>query len=162
MPRAPRKPRNRKKKHVELTSFHIRLIRQRLEEKCVRDELTGCLIWQGPRSTQRGYGTIYNPASTHPIYTHHAVLLVNGQPKPVDPPAPNDGYRWEIHHRCKNPLCCEPEHLVGWIGNRVHAQFHAGERAALARQRRAAKAKKTPRLVPAPASGAAIAMETTA
>jgi hypothetical protein len=154
--------RNRKKKNVELTSFHIRLIRQRLDDNCVRDEVTGCLVWQGCRSTQRAYGTLFNSATGHPIYAHHARMIVNGKPKPVNPPPAGEGWRWEVHHRCKNPLCTEPSHLVGWIGNRVHAEFHAPERATLARARRAAKRKKAPRPVPAAPGAAAMALEASA
>jgi hypothetical protein len=133
--------RDRTKKHIPLSSFHIRHLRAKLEANSVRDEVTGCLIWQGAVATQGGYGITHNPSTEHPSYVHHVTLLVNGQPKPTAPPDPTQGYRWECHHECRNRLCCEPTHLSGWIGNRVHFAYHAGERAARALARRAAKKK---------------------
>jgi hypothetical protein len=133
--------RDRSKKHTPLSSFHIRHLRAKLEANTIRDEVTGCLIWQGAVATQRGYGITHNPSTEHPSYVHHVALLVNHQPKPSAPPDPADGYRWECHHACRNRLCVEPSHLSGWIGNRVHSQYHLGERAARAVARKLAKRK---------------------
>jgi hypothetical protein len=150
--------RSRKKKSTPLTQFHIRRIRRKLEENTVRNEVTGCLEWQGALATQGEYAELHNPATGHPLYGHHATLLVNDQPKPAGPPPPTDGYRWECHHLCRNRLCCEPSHLTGWIGNRVHAMYHAGERRARAAARKAAK-RKQPKPVAPPQAPAAAAVE---
>jgi hypothetical protein len=132
-------PRDRSKKHIPLSSFHIRHLRAKLEANSVRDPTTNCLLWQGAVATQGGYGITHNPATEHPSYVHHVALLVNGQPKPTAPPDPSAGYRYECHHLCRQRLCVELSHLSGWIGNKTHSAYHAGERTARTLARRAAK-----------------------
>jgi hypothetical protein len=55
--------RDRTKKNIPLSSFHIRHLRAKLEANSVRDEVTGCLILQGAVAAQGGYAELYNPAA---------------------------------------------------------------------------------------------------
>jgi hypothetical protein len=63
--------------------------------KVTKDPDTGCWIWTGNIS-DKGYGR-YAGRTVHRIVYE---ALVGG----LDP-------RKELHHRCENPPCCNPEHL---------------------------------------------------
>lgn len=76
---------------------------ERLLERVVRDEQTGCLVWTGPR-TRYGYGYIGKEGGRHAGMAHtHKVMWesVNGSVP--------DGL--ELDHLCRNRACCEPTHL---------------------------------------------------
>lgn len=78
----------------ERESDHFTRIRQR-----VLISEAGCWEWQGSRNT-KGYGQMqYNGRRT---FVHRVVFLARGIPIP-------DGMH--IDHLCRNPCCCNPDHL---------------------------------------------------
>jgi len=66
----------------------------------IRDELTGCLIWQGSVNSN-GYAT--NWTREGPRQAH--VLAYEAQHGPVTGKAPH------VDHLCRNRLCVNPAHL---------------------------------------------------
>jgi hypothetical protein len=68
--------------------------------KGLKDEQTGCLIWQGSKN-KAGYG--YYSLHTKTIYAHrHAMQIKNGGPIPKGQ---------VVMHSCDNPSCFNPSHL---------------------------------------------------
>lgn len=78
-----------------------RPVYDRIMERIVLDEKTGCWVWTG--ATQRaGYGIIGEGRrklhSTHRfMYQHTRGVVLSGEE--------------DVCHRCDNPPCCNPEHL---------------------------------------------------
>lgn len=79
---------------------------ERIVARCVRDEVTGCLVWQGPTDGkelkgQDPYGRISyrgNKIATHiGVYRAKKGRIPKGK---------------EVDHGCVNSLCCEFTHLV--------------------------------------------------
>ena len=71
----------------------------RFEEKILRvsDEEGGCWIWQGAKR-RKGYGAFWWEGST--VIAHRfAYVWIYGEPN------------CDLHHRCENGSCVNPEHL---------------------------------------------------
>jgi len=73
-----------------------------------------CWPYLGPVN-ERGYGTYQNNSKGVPAH-RFAFTLEYGAIEPGN----------EIHHKCFNPVCCNPRHLME-LTKEQHAQFH-GER----------------------------------
>jgi hypothetical protein len=72
----------------------------RLLERLIKDDSTGCLLWAGTTSKRHGYGSLYVDGRQQP--THRmAWILRNG---PI-----SDGLM--VLHRCDVRVCCNPDHL---------------------------------------------------
>lgn len=81
----------------------VRSIHERLHERLVRDEESGCLIWTGPLN-HGGYGVIGREGGRGAgMALAHVVSWVE-----VNGPVP-DGL--ELDHLCYVTACCEPSHL---------------------------------------------------
>jgi|SRR6478609_2498200 len=74
---------------------------ERIVAGCVRDEVTGCLLWQGGTDGKdEPYGRISYRGNK--IATHIGVYKAKKGKIPK-------GY--DIDHRCNRRLCCEETHL---------------------------------------------------
>lgn len=86
---------------ISLTLAELDVIRGKLLARSVRDESTGCLNWQGAK-TSRGYGSVVARKgwveSTHVL----SMFVFNGIAVPSS---------MTINHRCENKQCVEPRHL---------------------------------------------------
>ena len=78
----------------------MRVLTDKVLERIVVGE-TGCWIWQGAKN-RKGYGLIglSNPNTT--IYTHRIMYEDARGPIPEG---------MQIDHLCRNPTCCNPDHL---------------------------------------------------
>jgi hypothetical protein len=152
-----------------LTPDQIELLRKKIQQRSIV-RANGCRDWIGSRSSQMKYATIADPRRpSQPLYLHHACAEINGKHKPTTA-CPDGSHRWELHHICKNRVCMNSNHMV-WVTSRQHVALHVQDRAALVAQRKARReaakraaqqllsATKQPRPVPAPAAGAAMALE---
>jgi HNH endonuclease len=86
----------------------------RLSSKCVKDELSDCILWTGTKNN-KGYGRLTyekKQISVHRV----AYELANG-------PIANGLF---VLHSCDNPLCVNPEHLS--LGNQTENMRQASER----------------------------------
>ena len=80
------------------------------------DPLRDCWVWTGSKNT--GYGQVsIRRVSSSPILCHRLTYawLVDSIP----------GGKMDLHHRCKNPACCNPWHLV-LISHRDHTLISKG------------------------------------
>lgn len=75
-------------------------VADRLNDRLVRDEATGCLNWTGYRD-DRGYGRI--GIGERLEKPHRVAFILSGGQLTADKPL--------VCHRCDNPSCCEPSHL---------------------------------------------------
>jgi hypothetical protein len=71
-------------------------------ERCVPDELTGCLEWQGPWNN--GYGQLYVHEGDRSVrrYAHRTMWIAMHGPIP-----PNQ----RLVQTCGNSACCNVEHM---------------------------------------------------
>lgn len=76
---------------------------EKIKERVVVDEKTGCWNWQGPTSGNGrggGYGRMYLDGQTVAV---HIVMFTHVH-----------GYipgKLQVDHICENRLCCNPDHL---------------------------------------------------
>ena len=106
-------------------------IEARIANKFTINPTAGCHEWTGSLSTQYGYPTISGPGKTV-LYVHRHMA------GPIPETAPQDGSnRWEVHHKCFNNRCINPEHLQ-IVTRREHARLHGRLRRAKAQQKRMA------------------------
>lgn len=104
--------------------------RAKLAKNSKRDPATGCLIWQGGRSTN-GYG-ITTTVDGQSISTHRlAWMLENG---PIPPTF--KGKDSVISHKCCQRCCIEPSHLQldNQQGNMAHPVTKARQKNASKRR----------------------------
>lgn len=73
---------------------------ERLMRKCIRDEATGCLLWQGALNRKNGYGQIY--VNGRKVMIH--VFVYEHFVGPVPPGK-------ELDHTCRTRTCAEHTHL---------------------------------------------------
>jgi hypothetical protein len=71
----------------------------------------GCLEWTGSRSKE-GYGRVGDGLQVR--YVHRVVWEDRNGPIPRG---------WVVHHKCGNPPCSDPEHLMA-VDRKHHAQEH--------------------------------------
>lgn len=76
---------------------------------------TPCWVWLGGR-TGVGYGSIRVGANVANV--HALIYRVLAGPVPAE---------LELHHRCENPLCANPEHLTP-LTSSEHALIHQRDR----------------------------------
>lgn len=70
----------------------------------IRDA-NGCLIWDGPKEKQTGYGTLGKRTAHRLVYAIYVGPIPSGM---------------SICHHCDNPPCCDPAHLfVGTQGDNI-------------------------------------------
>jgi hypothetical protein len=80
--------------------------------------LDGCVDWPKVNVRGYGYGTFGGVAMT----AHRAAYIETYGPIPEE--LPEDGSRqWEVHHRCENKACVNPDHLV-LLSAKQHKQIH--------------------------------------
>lgn len=80
-------------------------IRQRIFKRCEvrRGELGECWLWTGPTSGKGrggGYGRAKLDGGT--VAVHRVMFIIEYGPIPP---------RKQIDHKCRNRLCCNPDHL---------------------------------------------------
>lgn len=124
---------------------------QRIASRCITNQATGCVLWQGGTSSQGKYPYLPNDAGQ--IVPAYRVAYESAYGPIPEGPAP-DGTRYEIHHRCGVRTCCAAQHLQ-LVSHRDHMQIHKLHRAAV----RAAKRRQpqpTP-LVPLTAAASSAA-----
>lgn len=100
-----------------------RSIDSRIVGKFTHNPTTGCWDWTGSLSTQYHYPTISGPDRSV-VYVHRHMA----GPGPDTLP-PDGSNRWEVHHRCLNNKCINPEHLE-WVTRRQHCAIHSALRRA--------------------------------
>jgi hypothetical protein len=74
-------------------------VHMRVMKRITKDVISGCWVWQGAKIPQR-YGIIGDAGKSkyvHRVMYEHAVGQI-----------PMGAH---LHHVCKNPSCCNPEHL---------------------------------------------------
>ena len=90
-----------------------RPVDERFDDFLMPEPNTGCLLWTGGQFLT-GYGKFKVNGKTFRVhrfaYWRHW--------KVIDKP--------EIHHKCGNPLCCNPEHLQA-VTPEEHKAIHASE-----------------------------------
>jgi hypothetical protein len=98
-------------------------IMDRIADKYVVNEQTKCWMWARSRSSQGKYPTIGSDISPKtPKYVHQVMWeSVNG-PVPTTP-CPDGSDRWELHHRCFEKTCINPNHVV-LLSRKAHAREH--------------------------------------
>jgi hypothetical protein len=84
------------------TDRFTRTVEQRLKQRLVRSDATGCLVWTGA-GNHKGVGSMGVKGETVPVQ-RVAWELVHG---PTD---------LVVFHRCTNRRCCNVEHLM--VGTR--------------------------------------------
>lgn len=90
---------------------------------------TGCFEWQRSLSSQGRYPTIGMEGKRRPEYAYKVAWeSVNG-PVPVTP-CPDGSWRWELHHRCFNRQCVNPDHIQ-LVTHNQHVALHNIRRAAI-------------------------------
>jgi hypothetical protein len=94
-----------------------------LEANCIRDEATGCLVWQRNLNS-RGYGKIKRGGVN--LYVHR-LSLENKLGRPL-------AAGMVARHTCDNPPCMAPEHLIEGtqrenIGDQIARGRHRWQRA---------------------------------
>lgn len=89
----------------------------RVLARTIRDDTTGCWIFQG--ATIRGYGAISTGTRADGTsYAHRVMYELRWGEVPA-------GYH--VHHRCENRSCCNPDHLEA-ISAGSHNSRHAIDR----------------------------------
>lgn len=82
------------------------------------DRTGDCWLWTGPVTTG-GYGTLmWTVLAAYPIRAHRAAYMLLVGPIPAGR---------HVHHLCKQPLCCNPDHLTT-ITPAQHARLHNPKR----------------------------------
>lgn len=71
---------------------------ERLQAKILKDENTGCWLWQGVRNN-KGYGKLQHNGES---YAHRQSYMLSKGEIPAG---------FEVCHRCDTPACVNPEHL---------------------------------------------------
>jgi HNH endonuclease len=75
-------------------------VKKRFEEKCIPEPNSGCWLWTGAVNI-KGYGQIKINKKTQSAYRISYELY-----KGTIPP------NMHIRHKCDNPLCVNPDHLI--------------------------------------------------
>ena len=73
----------------------------RLMARCIPEPNSGCWLWEGSQTGNRGYGLAFVTA-TQVTTAHRAMLIAIGQDVPND---------MVVMHHCDNPHCVNPDHL---------------------------------------------------
>lgn len=74
---------------------------ERLMCRCIPEPNSGCWLWEGSQNGN-GYGLAFLDGKTV-IGAHRAMLIAHSVPVGADD---------VVRHRCDNPSCVNPEHLV--------------------------------------------------
>lgn len=74
----------------------------KLETGCEHNTRTGCDEWKGA-TTDTGYGVIDVKGRTVPVSRLAFILFKDDLPA--------DGMKWVLRRKCKQPRCCNPNHL---------------------------------------------------
>jgi len=100
----------------------LKTFAERFRAKISLDTATGCYNWTGGRASQGRY-PIVGVTGQAPRYAHNiAWEIANGRPVPRT--KPSDGSRrWEVHHRCQNRACVNPDHLL-LLTSKQHTKAH--------------------------------------
>jgi hypothetical protein len=84
--------------------------RERLMEHVVKDDATGCLVWQGPWKENYGKVLPFMTAGRHgSMWARRAMWLCEAKKPYVDP--------WYPIMECGNEHCVNPDHMI--LTNRV-------------------------------------------
>ena len=99
----------------------------RIQGKFTVNIVTGCYDWRRSLSSQGRYPTIGIQGQRRPDYAYRVAWAAVNGPIPTTPP-PDGSSRWEIHHRCMNNRCVNPDHLE-LLTRREHTARHNKVRA---------------------------------
>jgi hypothetical protein len=99
---------------------------QTLFARSTFDSSTGCKTWQGSRSSQGRYGTIWHNGTCE--FVHRVAFRAAYGELPAGS-LDHESNSVEVHHVCGNRLCVEPTHLEV-ITRRRHAVEHKAMREA--------------------------------
>lgn len=84
-----------------MASVNKVILLERLLSKIAVDQETGCWNWQGAKS--KGYGILSSAFKKPPHKAHRLSYELHVGPIP-------DGL--VVRHKCDNPACCNPKHLL--------------------------------------------------
>jgi HNH endonuclease len=87
-------------------------VQSRFQSKFAVDLISGCWLWTAHRDPY-GYGGFCYNGKNRKAHAEALELYVGPVP---------DGM--ELHHRCRNPLCVDPDHLEP-VTHKEHAERHA-------------------------------------
>jgi len=85
----------------------------RITRKIEVDLATGCWNWTGGRMSN-GYGSVNLTGPKRSVLAHRFVYEAYHGPVPEG---------MHLHHRCENPRCCSPDHLVP-VTRKGHGAAH--------------------------------------
>jgi len=99
-------------------------LEERLRANLGPPDPQGCIPWLGAPDSH-GYGRLFVAKGEQPVFAHRLAYLLWG----------SDVLRKGdlVHHVCRNPICCNPEHLLALSRaehSRLHARLRRTERAA--------------------------------
>lgn len=97
---------------------------QTLFARSTFDSATGCMTWQGSRSSQGRYGTIWSDGTCE--FVHRVAFRAAYGELPAGSLG-HESNSVEVHHVCGNRLCVEPTHLEV-VTRRRHAIEHKAMR----------------------------------
>lgn len=89
-------------------------LEQRLADKRVVDDDTGCWLWQGDK--RNGYGSVWRGGVR--CYAHRVAYELTHGPIPAE---------MHVCHRCDRPACVNPDHLfVGSQADNIRDMWSKG------------------------------------
>jgi hypothetical protein len=98
----------------------------RMNGKYTINPVTNCWEWNRSRSGQGRYPSISLAGRRGTEYAYRVAWAEVNGPIPIEPP-PDGSWRWELHHRCFNRRCVNPNHIQ-LVTHKQHVEIHRARR----------------------------------